>query len=360
MLISRRLFVAALPALLAGCAGARRDAPPQASPAPPPPTVAQFTAPSNATPSLVVDARTLEVLHAENAGRAWYPASTTKLVTAFVAFEQVRAGRLTLASDVVFSRNALGQQSVESGLAPGRVMSLEDALYAMLGASANDAAVAIAETVGGDERTFVGMMNDAARRLGMTGSHFANPEGLFDAAQVTTARDLAVLAAAINRTYPDYLRFFDVSEVVIDGRRLSSQNLLLTRFSGAIGLKTGFLCASGRNIVGLANGDGRRLIVVVLGAATERERAERAAALLRAAFARPPTAPGPTVLDLRNDAGAAPEDMRTRICSPQAAAYELEQDRRYPMGLAGTPSNLGPPNAPKVRAIRTRGASPSS
>jgi len=359
MPISRRLFVAALPAFLAGCASARRDAAPQASAAAPAPSVGDYAAPSSATPSLVIDADTLQVLHAENPGRAWYPASTTKLVTAFVAFEQLRAGRLTLQTDVVFSRNALGQESVESGLKPGSVMTMEDALYAMLGASANDAAVAIAETIGGDEATFVGMMNDAARGLGMTGSHFANPNGLFDASQKTTARDLAVLAAAIDRTYPNYLGFFDVGEVLIDGRKLTSQNLLLTRFSGALGLKTGFLCASGRNIVGLAARGGRRLVVVVLGASTERERAERAAALLRAGFDRPRTTGGPTVLDLRNEPSAA-EDMRARLCSPRATAYELEQDQRYPMGLAGHPSNLGPPINPKVRVIRTRGASPST
>lgn len=172
---------------------------------------------AQATPSLLVDTGSLQVFRSKDAGRAWYPASTTKLMTAFVAFEQLRAGRVALGQDVAFSRKALARESVQSGLKPGSVMSLEDALYAMLAVSANEAAAAIAEAVAGNEADFVAMMNDAARRLGMTGTHFVNPDGLFDRKQVSTARDLALLGVAIDRNFPEYLRFFDRSEVSIDG-----------------------------------------------------------------------------------------------------------------------------------------------
>ncbi len=310
--------------------------------------------PARATPSLTIDAQTLEVLQAEDAGRPWYPASTTKLMTAFVAFEALRAGIVTLGDEVVFSENALGAESVKSGLAPGSVMSLEDALYAMLGVSANDAAVAIAETLAGDEAAFVERMNDAARRLGMTGTHFVNPEGLFDKAQVSTARDLAILAAAIDRMFPERLPFFGLSEVSLNDRRLPSLNQLLTRYPGAIGLKTGFVCASGRNLVSLAVRDGRRVVAVVLGATTDRERNERAAALLEAAFEGDVRGLGLRLTDLPNDPAAAPEDMRARLCGPKSAAYVRQQERLYPMGLPGRPSHLGAASAPLSREIRTR------
>ena len=310
--------------------------------------------PALATPSLLVDAQTLEVLHAEEAGRAWHPASTTKLMTAFVVFEALRDGRVALDTEVVFSEKALSAESVKSGLAPGSVMSLEDALSAMLGVSANDAAVALAETVAGDEAAFVEMMNDAARRLQMTGTRFANPEGLFDKDQVSTARDLAILAVAVDQFFPEHLPFFGLSEVSVDGRKLPSLNALLTRYPGALGLKTGFICASGRNLVSLAARDGRRIVAVVLGATTDRERSERAAALLDAAFAGEAQGRGLQLLALPNDLGSKPEDMRAKLCGPKSSAYVRQQERIYPMGLPGRPSRLGDPSAPRTREIRTR------
>jgi D-alanyl-D-alanine carboxypeptidase len=310
-----------------------------------------------ATPSLLVDTGSLEVLRAEGAGRAWYPASTTKLMTAFVAFEQLRAGRLTLGQDIVFSREALARESVKSGLVPGDVMTLEDALYAMLAVSANEAAAAIAEAVAGSEGGFVAMMNEAAQRLGMTGTHFVNPDGLFDRRQVSTARDLAVLGVAIDRSFPEYLRFFDHSEVSINGRILKSSDEVIRRFPGAIGLKTGFVCASGRNLVSLAVRGERRLVAVVLGATTERERSERVAQLLQYGFAKADGGKGPKLRTLRNGNASKPEDLRVKLCGQQARAYERRQSKTYPMGLAGHASFLGAPSAAKTWKIRTRSAS---
>ncbi|WP_066475819.1 D-alanyl-D-alanine carboxypeptidase family protein [Bosea sp. WAO] len=312
---------------------------------------------AQATPSLLVDAGSLQVLRSKDAGRAWYPASTTKLMTAFVAFEQLRAGRIALQHDIAFSRQALARESVQSGLAPGSVMSLEDALYAMLAVSANEAAAAIAETLAGNEADFVAMMNDAARRLGMTGTHFVNPDGLFDRRQVTTARDLALLGVAIDRSFPEYLRFFDRSEVSIDGRLLKSSDEVIRRFPGAIGLKTGFVCASGRNLVSLAVRGERRLVAVVLGATTEKERSERIAQLLQFGFEKPDAGNRPALRTLQNQKASKPEDLRTRLCGPQAAAYERRQRKLYPMGHAGQASFLGALTAPKTWKIRTRSAS---
>lgn len=310
-------------------------------------------APALATPVLVVDAQSRQVLHQEDAGVPWYPASTTKLMTAFIVFEALRAGEVTLTTPVTMTRNAMQQAFLESDLSVGRAMTLEDALFAVITGSANDVAVALAEAVASDEASFVLRMNEAAVRLGLTGTHFTNPNGLFDRDNYTTARDLALLGMEVDRMFPEHRRFFLASAVTIDGKEIKSNNLLLTRFDGAIGMKTGFLCASGRNIVGLATRHGKRVMVVVLGATTERERNERSAQYLTQAFdGRLPAGAG-LVDDLQNRTDIAPQDMRVRLCTDEAAAYEASRNALYPMGLPGHESYLQDQIPAQVHAIRT-------
>ena len=165
-------------------------------------------APAHATPALVVDAESHQVLYQEDAGVPWYPASTTKLMTALVVFEALRSGEVTMKTPVMMTRNATKQAFLESGLTFGRTMTLEDSLFAMIAASANDVAVALAETVASDETSFVRRMNAVAARLGLTGTHFSNPNGLFDRKNYTTARDLAILGMEVDRVFPEYRRFF--------------------------------------------------------------------------------------------------------------------------------------------------------
>lgn len=305
---------------------------------------------AQATPSLVVDVGSERVLHAEEAGRPWFPASITKLMTAYVVFEQIETGRLAMDSEVVLSRNAVRAIPVRSELPAGSAMTMEDALYAILGGSANDVAVAIGETVAGGEAEFARLMNDAAARLGMTASRFANANGAFDQNQYTTARDIAVMALEMTRRFPAHMRFFDVGRVEIGNQTLLSYNDLLTRFPGTHGMKTGFLCASGRNIVALTERDGRTLLAVVLGATTDRERSERAAQLLTQAFAGGMSERG-AVREIANEGGASPTDMRRRLCTDDAAAYESEQARAYPMGLGNNPSYLGEATAPRTHVV---------
>lgn len=290
---------------------------------------------AQATPVLVVDTASRHVLYQEDAGIPWYPASTTKLMAAFVVFEALRSGEITLTTPVTMTRNATKQAFLESGLTYGRTMSLEDALFAMITASANDVAVALAETVAQDEASFVRRMNEAAARLGLTGTHFANPNGLFDRENYTTARDLAILGMEVDRAFPEYRHFFLASAVTIDGKEIKSNNLLLTRFSGTIGMKTGFLCASGRNFVGLAERNGQHVMVVVLGATTERERNERSALYLTQAFNGHLSSDAGIVDNVQNRTEVVPQDMRTRLCSSQSAAYEASRNALYPMGLPG-------------------------
>lgn len=308
---------------------------------------------AHATPVLVVDADSRQVLYQEDAGAPWYPASTTKLMTALVVFEALRAGEVNLTTPVKMTRNATKQAFLESGLTFGRAMTLEDALFAVVTASANDVAVALAETVATDEAAFVQRMNNAATRLGLTGTHFSNPNGLFDKANYTTARDLAILGMEVDKVFPEYRRFFEATSVKIDGKEIKSNNQLLTRFSGAIGMKTGFICASGRNIVGLATRNGRRVMVVVLGATTERERNERSAQFLTQAFDGHLSASAGPVEGVENKVGATPEDMRIRLCTDKSAAYEASRDALYPMGLPGHETYLRDQLPEQVHAITT-------
>lgn len=296
--------------------------------------------PAFATPLLLVDRDTLQVLYAEDAGQPWHPASLTKLMTAYVAFEEIAKGTVTLDTPVTLSKYALSQAPSRSGLKVDTAVSLEDALYILIVKSANDMAVAIAETIGGNEANFVAKMNDVAHRMGLTATHFVNSNGLHDPRQVTSARDLAILSLYIEQSFPQYMPMFRTSVVRINGMKLESQNELLKSFAGAIGMKTGYVCASGLNVVADVDRNGRRLMAVVLGGSSGRDRNERAAELLLKGLSGSATPTGQTVLTLTNAVGAAPVDMRPNICGKEAATYVKAQEAAFPMGLKDQPSYL--------------------
>ena len=295
---------------------------------------------AEANPMLLVDMDNLDVLFAQEAGQPWHPASLTKLMTAYVAFEEIAKGTVTLETPVILSRNAINQAPSKSGLPVGSALTLKDALYVMLVKSANDVAMGIAETVGGSEAGFVDKMNDVARRMGLTATHYENPNGLHDAAQVTSARDLAVLSLYIRQNFPQYLPIFATGTVMLNGKELESENKLLESFAGTTGMKTGFVCASGLNMVATVERNGRRLMAVVLGGSSGRDRNERAAELVLKGLTGAAQPSGQNVLALANNAGAAPVDMRPLICGKDAKAYVATQEAAFPMGLAGQPSNL--------------------
>jgi D-alanyl-D-alanine carboxypeptidase len=218
-----------------------------------------------AGPHMLVDIRTGKVIEHEDAFQKWYPASLTKLMTAYVAFRQVKAGRLTLQTPVVMSKRAAAEPPSKIGLKPGQALTLDDALKVLLVKSANDVAFAIAENVGGTKENFVAMMNAEARRLGMDSTNFINPHGLPGAGQYTTARDLAVLTLALKRDFPQHAGYFSLEGVMIGKRKFGNYNKLIARFDGADGMKTGYICASGYNQVSTATRNGRSVISVVLG-----------------------------------------------------------------------------------------------
>jgi D-alanyl-D-alanine carboxypeptidase len=237
-----------------------------------------------AGPALVIEVSNSKVLYSEDADGLWHPASLTKVMTAYLVFEALKAGKLDLKSKITCSSSANLQPPSKIGLPVGGEMTVDQGLQALIIKSANDVAVMLAEAVAGNEAAFVANMNAAAKRLGMSNTVFVNPNGLPAPAQVTTARDLAKLARAIITDFPEYAHYWAKPEMRLGKIRLVTHNGLLRSFEGADGMKTGFTCDSGFNVVATASRDGRRVIAVVLGEASSAERNVRAASLLEYGF----------------------------------------------------------------------------
>jgi D-alanyl-D-alanine carboxypeptidase len=235
-------------------------------------------------PYVVADVATGQVFADHDAVRPWFPASTTKLVTLYVTLRAIAAGELTLESPVTISAYSAGQPPSKMGFRQGTMLTLENALKMMMVKSANDIAVAVAETVGGSEAGFADRMNLEAQRLGMTRSHFVNPHGLPQRRQITTARDMAVVARALLTDFPQHRSLLNIHAIQFGKTVMRTYNPLLERYPGATGMKTGFICASGYNLVASAQRGGRELVAVVFGEYGGQARAEHAARLLNDAF----------------------------------------------------------------------------
>jgi D-alanyl-D-alanine carboxypeptidase len=300
---------------------------------------ASTVAPASAIPMLLLDASTLQVLYAQDAGQPWHPASVTKLMTAYLAFAAIKDGRVTLDTPVTISQHAWNQAPAKSGLEVGESVSLKDALYIMLVKSANDMAVAIAETVGGSEKAFVAQMNLMAQQMGMTATHYDNANGLKSPGQISSARDLAIIALYVKRDFPQYQPIFETQWVQLGAHKLETSNGLLQHFQGITGMKTGYICSSGLNIVATLERNGRSLLAVVLGASSVRERNEMTAQLFLRGLAGELTPTGQTVLDIK-DLDTDPVDMSPLICGKKAKAYVKQRMADFPYGLKGKPSFL--------------------
>ncbi len=237
-----------------------------------------------AGPALLFDAQSGRVLYAEDQDDLWYPASLTKIMTAYLVFEALKAGQLTLETKARYSEAAFAQPPSKVGLAVGSEMAIDTALKALIIKSANDIAVLLAEAVSGTEAQFVAKMNETAQRLGMTRTKFANANGLPAPEQVTTARDLARLSRAVVRDFPEYAHYWSMLDMRLGKVRMGTHNQLLKTFEGTDGMKTGFICDSGYNLIASATRDGVRLMAVVLGERTGSERTTRAQSLLEHGF----------------------------------------------------------------------------
>jgi D-alanyl-D-alanine carboxypeptidase len=235
--------------------------------------------------AIIVDAQSGTVIESIDATTRWYPASLTKVMTVYLAFEDIEAGKLKLDEELSVSAHAASQPATELGLGAGEKITVKDAILAVILQSANDAAVVLAERMGGDEVKFAERMTAKAAQLGMIKTVFRNASGLPDPQQVTTARDMAVLATAVLENYPQYYHFFSTTSFTYQGTTFGTINGILSRYPGADGIKTGFTCGSGYNLVASATRDGRRLIGVLLGGESSWERHEEMGRLLDIGFA---------------------------------------------------------------------------
>src|SRR6516165_5707596 len=240
---------------------------------------------AQATPYLVVDADSDQVLMQNEATAPWYPASLTKLMTVYVALDAVRNGKLTFDTPLIMSARAARMPPSKMGFRPGTEVTLDNALKMLMVKSPNDVAVMVAEGVSGSVEAFADDMNAAAQRLGLHESHFVNPNGLHNPAHVSSARDMAIVARALLREFPDHADLFSIGALQLGKQYIPNHNGLLGKYPGADGMKTGFTCPAGFNVVASANHSGRRLIVVVLGAPTAKSRNQEAANLFDRGFA---------------------------------------------------------------------------
>ena len=222
--------------------------------------------------ALLIDADSGNVLYEMEANQSWYPASLTKLMTLYMTFSALESGRLHLSDPMNVSSHASRQPTSKLGLRTWDSISVEDAILAIVTRSANDAAVVLAERIAGSEQEFAIQMTSTAHGLGMYGSHFMNATGLPHDWQTTTAHDMALLAWKITRNFPQYYPYFAADSLYFNGREYRGINKFVAHYPGAEGMKTGYTCGSGYNLVASANQYGKRLIGVVLGGMTSSER----------------------------------------------------------------------------------------
>jgi D-alanyl-D-alanine carboxypeptidase len=279
---------------------------------------------------LVIEVETGKVLVAENAAYPWYPASVTKLMTAYAVLRAVKDGRLTLETSVPVSQAAAAQQPVKMGFPPGTLVTVDNALKMLMVRSSNDMAVLLAEAVSGSIENFADTMNRHARRLGMTQSTFVNPNGLPADDQISSARDLAMVARALIREFPEYDYYWHIPAIKMGRAVHRNYNTLIGRYPGADGMKTGFICASGFNLVASATRDGKRLIAVVLGAPSSQARALKAAQLLERGFDSSSgltwLMPSLGTVETMQPISAAPPNLRDEMCGPQRKRKATEDE----------------------------------
>ncbi len=279
-----------------------------------------------ANPALVVDVDSGQTLFERDATEPWYPASLTKLVTTYVALEAVKQGRLTLDTPLTMSAYAASMPPSKMGFHPGVEVTLDNALKMLMVKSPNDIAVLIAENISGSVDAFADEMNATAQRLGLRESHFANPNGLQDARHYSSARDMAMVGRALLHDFPDHADLFDIGALQLGNMIIPNHNGLIGRYPGADGMKTGFTCPAGFNVVASATRGGRRLIVVVLGAPNARIRTVEAAHLLDRGFAQAGGGEGP-LENLPASSVVTPPDMRSSVCSRRnRAAMETAEE----------------------------------
>ena len=320
--------------------------------------VAALAGAAEAGPSMLVDLRTGKVLEQDDAFVPWYPASLTKLMTTYVTFRAIKAEEIRLDSPVRISELAAKEPPSKMGYKPGSVLTVDNAIKILMVKSANDVATAVAESVGGSRNAFVARMNGEALRLGMTGTRFVNPHGLHADEQTTNAHDLALLAMAIRNEFPEYAHYFAIEALRAGDKTLDNHNNLIMRFDGANGMKTGYTCPSGFNLIATATRDDRSLMAVVIGEPTVEARADKAANMLARGFAKADTAAAPYIGQLRptGDEPKTATNLRSTICTE--AHWKAVTEARGPSGEPAytSPHIKEPTREPVTVAVSLGGA----
>ena len=330
-----------------------------------------------ASPAVTMDVATGEVLFQEEATQPWFPASTTKLMTVYVALSAVRDHQIELNTPLVVSARAHKMPPSKMGFPVGTQVTLDNALKMLMVRSANDIAITVAEGIAGSVEAFAEDMNQTAAQLGMRESHFVNPNGLPDPAHVSSVRDMAILARALYTQFPQEAGLFNLGELSMGSERIPNHNNLLGRYPGVDGMKTGFTCAAGFNVVASAYRDGRRLVVVVFGAPSVKMRSEKVAALLDRGFAGVDH-PIESIVALPRSGSASAPDMRDQVCRgrgrliseftaevAQLDAPLMTSAPSAPLGLSALSperallfntqnvASLGAPMAPRIASMPT-------
>ena len=312
---------------------------------------------------MVVDARTGKTIYASTPDALRHPASITKVMTLYLLFEELDAGRLSLSSPIKVSAWAERQAPSKLGLSVGDTITVEEAIKAVVTKSANDIAVAIAETIGGTEANFAGMMTKMAKSLGMTRTVYVNASGLPNSSQLTTARDLVTLGKAIQTRFPRYFAYFSQRSFEYDGTTIPNHNKLLGRVDGVDGIKTGYTQQSGFNLLTSVHLDDRALLAVVLGGRSSAARDRRMEQLISTYLAAASTSSGPAKL-----AGNGPKklpppafektDPSTGEGDEEATATTVTAIT--PVAAASKPQGLGPVKlAAKAQAVEKAGPAKS-
>ena len=290
--------------------------------------VSSPSGPVPAGPYVVIDATTGETLLDRNAGAFWHPASLTKMMTIYIVFEELKSGRLTLATPMSLSEVARTKPPSKLGLGPGQSITVEQGLQALVARSANDVASGFGELISGSEAAFAHRMTETAARVGMNATQFHNANGLPDAGQLTTARDMAILAMALVKQFPEYYGYFHTQEFMLGKTKVGPGIKFLDLYAPyADGLKTGFVCASGFNIVGSAVRDGRRLIAVAFGFRRADLRDEFIVRLFDEAYALKTGGNRPKIWQLRNGQGGPATVLDQGECG--AIRYDMPGDAAW-------------------------------
>jgi D-alanyl-D-alanine carboxypeptidase (penicillin-binding protein 5/6) len=317
--------------------------------------------------AIVLDAQTGEILYTKRADGPRYPASITKIMTLYLAFEALSEGRLRPDDLITVSAHAAAQAPSKLGLSAGDQITVDDAMRSIAVKSANDMAVALAEKLGGSEQRFAALMTLRAQELGMSNTRFVNASGLPDSRQISTARDIATLSQAVMRDYPQYYSYFNIRSFTYRGVTMNNHNGLLSRMPGMDGLKTGFTTASGFNLAASAVRDNRRLIVVVMGGASSwsrdanvqsllmvgfdvmdrRARGERIP-VMQAMFEPPPAAPAPPALAYAQNVSGS--NSYARVSPDAPSEIQLTSNPSAPQVAVARMAPIPDPPAPALRS----------